>query len=411
MKKMMMFLTIGATVALFALPVAASNSITVSDNSVQEQCSPDAKNALYQDFLKFRKDDQPKAFEAAKKYLACPAAAEVTPEQQKIIDYLKKWATAYEDGMKKITFTKTLYTDKNYPEAYKLGKEILTAEPDNLKILVDLGANGYVVAPLKNQQLNTESLEYARKALAMIESGKSVEDWSPLANKDAALAYLNFTIGALTLEKEPVTALKNLIKSAQYETPLKKSPYTYAYIGAAYETGPYANLSAEYKTKFSGQTETPESKLALANVNQIVERMIDGYARAVALAGSDAAFTQQKAIWLESLTTWYKYLHNNSDAGMTEYIASVVAKPLPPEPTPLTSLPPSTPAPSPISNTGTAPANGNGAASTTAAPSGTTQPASKTSVTPAKTSAPAANTSTKPAATKPATTNPDRPRN
>jgi hypothetical protein len=409
MKKMKMFLTIGATVALFALPVAASNSITVSDNSVQDQCSLEAKNALYQDFLKFRKDDQPKAFDAAKKYLACPAG-EVTPEQQKIIDYLKKWSTAYEDGMKKITFTKTLYTDKNYPEAYKLGKEILTAEPDNLKILVDLGANGYVVAPLKNAQLNTESLEYARKALAMIESGKSVEDWSPLANKDAALAYLNFTIGALTLEKEPVNALKNLITSAQYETPLKKSPYTYAYIGAAYETGPYANLSAEYKTKFSGQTETPESKLALANVNQIVERMIDGYARAVALAGNEAAFTQQKAIWLESLTTWYKYLHNNSDAGMTEYIAGIVAKPLPPEPTPLVSLPPSTPAPSPISNTGTPATNGNGATSTPA-PAGTTQPAAKTATPAVKTSAPAANTSTKPAATKPATTNPDRPRN
>jgi hypothetical protein len=409
MKKMKMFLTIGATVALFALPVAASNSITVSDNSVQDQCSLEAKNALYQDFLKFRKDDQPKAFDAAKKYLACPAG-EVTPEQQKIIDYLKKWSTAYEDGMKKITFTKTLYTDKNYPEAYKLGKEILTAEPDNLKILVDLGANGYVVAPLKNAQLYTESLEYARKALAMIESGKSVEDWSPLANKDAALAYLNFTIGALTLEKEPVNALKNLIKSAQYETPLKKSPYTYAYIGAAYETGPYANLSAEYKTKFSGQTETPESKLALANVNQIVERMIDGYARAVALAGNEAAFTQQKAIWLESLTTWYKYLHNNSDAGMTEYIAGVVAKPLPPEPTPLVSLPQSTPAPSPISNTGTPATNGNGATSTPA-PAGTTQPAAKTATPAVKTSAPAANTSTKPAATKPATTNPDRPRN
>ena len=32
--------------------------------------------------------------------------------------------------------------------------------------------------------------------------------------------------------------------------------------------------------------ETPESKLALANINQIVDRMIDAYARAVALAGS-----------------------------------------------------------------------------------------------------------------------------
>lgn len=401
MKKLMMFLMIGATVALLALPVAATNLITDNNDTVQGQCAPEAKTALYKTFTDNRKDDQAKAFEAAKKYLACPAAAEVTPDEQKIIDYLKKWTTAYEEGMKKITFTKTLYTDKNYPEAYKLGREILTAEPDNLKVLVDLGANGYVVAPLKNQQLNTESLEYARRALQLIESGKTVEDWAPLAGKDAALAYLNFTIGALTLEKEPANALKNLIKSAQFETPLKKSPFTYAYIAAAYETGPYAKQSEVYKITYGGKDETPESKLALANINQIVERMIDGYARAIALAGNDPQFAQQKTVWMESLTTWYKYLHGGSDVGMTEYIAGVTAKPLPPEPTPLTSLPTPAPAASPAT-TGGAPTNGNGAGST-AAPAGTTAPATKATT-------PATSTPAKPAAAKPVT-NPDRPRN
>lgn len=398
MKKIKTFLMIGATVALLALPVAATNLITVN-NDEQDQCAPEAKTALYKTFTDNRKEDQAKAFEAAKKYLACPAAAEVTPDEQKIIDYLKKWSTAYEEGMKKIRLPQLLYTEKKYPEAYALGREILTAEPENLKVLVDLGANGYVVAPLRNQQLTTESLDYARKALALLESGKNVDDWSPLANRDAALAYLNFTVGALTLEKEPANSLKNLIKSAQFETPLKKSPFTYAYIAAAYETGPYAKQSEEYKTKFGGKDETPESKLALANVNQIVERMIDGYARAVALAGSDAQFAQQKTVWMESLTTWYKYLHSNSDAGMNEFIAGVLAKPLPPEPTPLTSLPTppaAAPAATPTGTNGAAP---NGTASTTA-PAGTTPPASKAST-------PATSTSTKPAATKPA----DRPRN
>ena len=81
MKKITMFLMIGATVALLALPVAATNLITANDETVQDPCSVDSKNALYQDFLKNRKDDQAKAYEAAKKYLACPTA-EVTEEQQ-----------------------------------------------------------------------------------------------------------------------------------------------------------------------------------------------------------------------------------------------------------------------------------------------------------------------------------------
>ena len=175
MKKMMMFVTIGATVALLAMPAFATNLITNSNNSAQDNCTAEAKTASYQEFLKFRKDDQAKAFEAAKKYLACPADG-ATPETQKIIDYLKKWSTAYEEGMRKIKFTALLYNEKKYPEAYALGREILAAEPDNLKVLVDLGANGYVVAPLKNDQLNSESLGHARKALQLIESGKTVED-------------------------------------------------------------------------------------------------------------------------------------------------------------------------------------------------------------------------------------------
>jgi hypothetical protein len=405
MKKISMFLTIGATVALLAVPVAANNLITINDDQAQDQCSQDAKNALYQEFLKFRKDDQVKAYDAAKKYLACPAAADITPEQQKIIDYLKKWATAYEVGSREAAFDKALWTDKNYPEAFKLGGEILSSDAENLKVLVALGTNGYLVA--NNAQLTGLALDYARKALALIEGGKSLENWQPLTGKEAALAYLNFTIGTLTVEKDPSNALKNLIKSAQYETPLKKSPYTYAYIAAAYETGPYAKQSEEYKRLYGGKDETPESKLALANINQIVERMIDGYARAVSLAGADAAYTKAKTGWTESLTTWYKYLHNNTTDGMDTYVASITTKPLPPEPTPLTSLPPTaTPTSTPAS--GAAPTNGNGTSSTTA-PAGTTPSTSKASTTPATTKG-STTPASKPAGTKPGT-NPDRPRN
>ena len=408
MKNIKTLLMTGATVALLALPVAATNVITV-----QDQCNAEGKGALYKTFTDNRKDDQAKAYDAAKKYLACPAAAEVTPDEQKIIDYLKKWSAAYEEGMKGISFEKTLWTDKNYVEAYKQGGDMLAKNPEDLKTLVALGTNGYLLA--SNPQLTGQALDYARKALAMIDAGKAPDSWGQLGSKETALAYLNFTVGTLTLEKEPANALKNLIKAAQFETPLKKSPFTYAYIAGAYETGPYAKMSEAYKATYGGKDETPESKLALANINQIVERMVDGYARAVSLAGSDPQFAKQKPVWTESVTTWYKFLHNNSEAGMPEFIAGITSKPLPPEPTPLTSLPtpPATPAATPTGTNGAAPANGNGAASTTA-PAGTTQPA-KPAATPANTSAkpaatPATSTSPKPAGTKPAT-NPDRPRN
>ena len=382
MKKTIKLITLAATAAMLCLPVAAKSLVSYSEISLQDQCSQENKEALYAAFLEARKTDQPKAYETAKKYLACPAGSDVTEATQKIIDYLKKWSTAYEEGSRKSKLPQLLYNEHKYPEAYALGRELLKAEPENLKVLIDLGANGYLVAGLNQPQLNTDALNAAKKAMALLDAGKTVDDWSPLSGKDEALAYLNYTIGFLTVQSDPSAALKNLIKAAQFETPLKKAAQTYGYIGGSYEEGPYAKLSAEYTSKFKGQDETPESKLLLANINQIVDRMIDAYARAVSLAGTDSKLATQKAAWNERLTEWYKFRHNKTTDGMNEMVATILTKPLPPEPTPLTSLP-AEPAATPIGT------SGNTASTTT--PTGS-QPA----------------TATKPAAPKPT---PDKPKN
>jgi hypothetical protein len=361
MKKLITFFGICTSVAILALPVAARNFIAQPDTVIQDAaCTDEAKEALYASFLKNRADDQAKAYEDAKKYLSCPTTG-ITEAQNKIVEYLKKWVTKYEEITRAARFQDLLYNQKKLPEAYVAGKEILAAQPENLKVMIDLGANGYLVGPLNNAALSAEALQHAKNALAALEAGKTVDDWKPLTGKDVAVAYLNYSIGALTLQNDPGNALKFLIKAAQFETPLKKSPYTYAYIAGAYETGPYAKLSEEYNIKHKGKDETPESKLMLANINQLVDRMIDGYARAVALAAAEPKFAQPKGVWNESLTTWYKYRNNNDVAGLDQMVAGILSKPLPPEPTMLTSLPPTaTPAATPANNSGAPIGNASG---------------------------------------------------
>lgn len=397
MKKIMLFLTIGATVAMLALSVAAQTQTPAAAPAKTEQdaCSQESRDALYKTFTENRQADQAKAYEAAKKYLACPVA---TPNegQAKIIEYLNRWVPLYEKGNLWNRFTEELYNKKNYPEAFKLGAEILKAEPDNTKVLVHLGANGYLVAPLNNAQLTTEAVDYARRGLGAVEGGKVVDDWSPLQGKDLAVAYMNYTIGSLTVDKEPEKALKHLIKSAQFETPLKKSAFTYALIAGAYETGAYAKQAEAYKI-YKDKEETPESKLALANIHQIVDRMIDGYARAVALAGSDAKLATQKTAWNDSLKQWFKFRNpTEPETGVDTLIAGILSKPLPPEPTPLTSLPAT-----PAATTGTAssatPASGTSTGTGSGTGNGATAPA-KPGATPA------------PANTKPAPAKPNKPR-
>ena len=372
--------------SLLAVPVFAQGQ-----TPAQGACTDEAKTALYTDFTTFRTTDPTKAYDAGKKYLAC------SQTEDQYTAYLKKWVTAYEKESRKIKMVPMLYGDKKYAEALGLGKEILADEPENLRVIVDLGYGSYLAAvSLKNESYNTDALNYSRKAIQMIESGKAPASWAPFKGKEDTLAYLYDVVGRLSLKDNPGAAVGSFIKKAQFDTDLKKDPWTYYFIAAAYESGPYTKLSADYKRDHEGKDETPQSKLALENINQVVDRMIDAYARAVALAGTDAKYQTQKKQWMEDLSTWYKFRHNQSDAGMNDLIASVLSKPLPPEPTPLTSLPAS-------ASTGT-PTSG-GMTSTTAA---TTAEATTTVKAPTTTTTVGAS-SAKPAVTT-STTTPAKPK-
>jgi tetratricopeptide (TPR) repeat protein len=381
MKKIIGLIGICAALLMFALPAfARSTEPAMTLAQAQGQCTDENKTAWYTDFTKFRTTDPAKAYEAGKKYLAaCPA------EDTDITKYLKKWVGLYDKEARKLRLQPLLY-EKKYAEAYQLGKEILADEPDNLRVMIDLGYAGYVVlATTKNESFNADALNYAKKAIQMIESGKTVENWAPFKSKDDALAYLYYTVGYLN-RANPSEALGSFIKSAQFESELKRDPLTYYLIAAGYEGGLYAKLSADYKAKFEGKDETPESKLALENINQVIDRMIDAYARAVSLAGTNPKHEAAKKEWMENLETWYKYRHNQSTAGLTEMVASIMSKPLPPVPTPLTSLPAAAPGASSgvgastgtATGTASAPAGNSGATAENAAKtSGATQNAAK----------------------------------
>ncbi len=398
MKKIIGLIAICLAITTTAFPAFAQQPAASPQPAAKPQdpqCTPEAKTALYNEFRANFKGDTAKANEQAKKWLACP---EVAGEEQ-VSAYLKNFVTLYEKANRKDRVTDLVYNKKDFPKAFEAGKAVLVDEPENLKVLIDLAYAGFASATAKNEAFTADAINYAKKAMQLIEAGKAPDKWEPYLGKDDALAYLNNIIGQLTVQKNPSDALPYLIKVAQYESKLNKLPFTYGTIAAAYEAGPYAKLSEEYKTKYGGKDETPESKLALENVNQVIDRMIDAYARAVALAGTDAANQAAKKEWMESLSSWYKYRHNQSDVGLNEMIAGILTKPLPPLPTPITTLPAAAPASTPTSGTVSA----DGAPAGNAAATGTTQSATTTNSTPASTTAkPAPATANKPKPTTPA---------
>lgn len=337
MKRTIILSTVTVMLAVFAVPVLAQT----------KECNDENKAAWYDTFLKNYKGEPPQqkiAYDAAKLYLtSCPA-----DPADKIADFMKnKFVVPYEAMTAGVTLKKQFedaYKAKNYADEIKLGKQIVATEPDNSAVYIMMG-----VAGLGDEAVLSDAAESARKAIELIQTGKP---FAPYESKDKALAALTYVIAKSKLKASPADAITSLIQAAKFESDLKKNPQLYLDLATAYNEGPRAKLTDEYKSKIGpNQTETPESKLALANLNQVLDRQIDALARAAALA--DAA---NKAAIMGDLTELYKY-RNKSEAGLNELVASVLSKPIPDVPTPLTSLPASTPS---TPATGGSTTNGNG---------------------------------------------------
>ncbi|MEP6635701.1 MAG: hypothetical protein ABJB97_03170 [Acidobacteriota bacterium] len=373
MKKIIQLIAVCAVLALLALPAFAHTTI-------QDPCTPEAKTAMYNEIRTLLQSDQAKAYELAKKWLGCPQVA----GEEQIATYLKGFVGKWEKASRPAQVNDLVYVKKDYPKAFELGKAILADEPENLKTLIDLAYAGYAS---KSPAYSADTLAYAQKAIQLIESGKTLPNWSPYKTQDEALGYLYNAIGSLTLPKDINQGLPVLIKAAQFEGNIKKLPTTYAIIAGAYNDGPLTKLVADYESMYKGKDETPESKLAVENINQVMDRRIDALARAVALAGNDPAQAANKKAWMETLSQWYTD-RNKSATGLNELIAGVLSKPLPPAPTPITT-------PTPAATPG---------ASTTTGTSTVTAPVTKPPVT--TTTMPATTPATQPAAagTKPVVT-------
>lgn len=223
------------TAAFLAVSLA-----TIGPVAVAQETDDQAKIDIYKRFVDNRVPNPRVAYQAARDYLQ-----KYTKDKDQYVDYLSKWVAAYERDERKINLP-ILINEKKYDEAYKTGARILSDEPEYLRAYIDLGYAGYLAASAKNETHNAEALSYATKAIQQIEAGKVPSEWAPFKGKDDTLAYLNYAVGFLNLKTDPVKAIDNLLKAAQYESDIKRTPSTYYFLAAAYEAGPYKTSAAAY---------------------------------------------------------------------------------------------------------------------------------------------------------------------
>jgi tetratricopeptide (TPR) repeat protein len=316
--------------AFVAVAVSTFGSVALGQPAQAAQVGPETddpvKVRLYMQFYDNHASNRAVAYQAAKDYIQ-----KYTKDKDQYIDYLTKWVMFYERDERKRQLP-GLINEKKFAEAYSTGAKILADEPNYLRAQIDLGYAGYLAASAKNEAYNADALRYARQAIQAIDSGKVPTEWAPFKGKDDTLAYLNYAVGFLTLKTTPDQAIDALLRAAQYDSDIKKTPSTYYFLAVAYESGPYKTMAADFQAKYAGKPETPESKAALEKLNVLMDRIVDAYARAIAAAGTDPKTEQSRKEWMVQLTNYYKFRHDGSDAGINEFIAAALQKPLPPKP-------------------------------------------------------------------------------
>jgi tetratricopeptide (TPR) repeat protein len=384
MRNLIRLLTLAALATFFALPSFAQEAAAPA--AAANPCEEAARGEMYTRYyeLKGKKDAkgqpdataQKEAYGIGQEYVTKYGSCNDTYSKA-----VQKFVTQYGDAVRKVgnaaELNDALYAKKDYAKAFQIAQPMIAADPENLSLLIQLGYAGYNAQSLNppNTTFSPAALGYAKRAIDMLEAGKTPSEWVLFKSKDEALAYLNFAVGEYMIKSDPAGAIPFYLKSFALESPVKTTAQAYARLAAAYQVGQYDPLQKEFTAKYGGKPETDESKFALNNLNQVMDRVIDAYARAVNLAGTDAKMASEKKVWLETLTGFYKFRNNDSTTGLDAFIASATSKPLPAPFTPQPYVPSAAPAPSTggtTSDSGEASGAGNGNGAMTAAPAQST---------------------------------------
>lgn len=320
-------------VALVLLAVSASAQTLAGDADSANPRNPPMtsmrrdsdKETLYSRYLANKKipikENQRLAYIAAKEFVTSYGG-----DNDPYLPALRRFVTEYEKVVREFELQKA-YNSKAYSQAFEIGRAILKSEPENFLVLAVLTQAGFDNAASGNTALNTETLNYAQRAILALESGRVTKP-DPFTTMDTGRAYLQVTVGSLLKDQKPDEAAAAFREALLLDSPYRKDPGTYYRLGVSLLKGEFAQLSAEYNQKFGNKEPSPEQQAMLEKLNHLGQRAIDAYARAVALSTTPPQQDARGKI-LAQLIALYKTFNNNSDAGLDELIANVLAKPLP----------------------------------------------------------------------------------
>jgi Flp pilus assembly protein TadD len=202
-------------------------------------------------------------------------------------------------------------------EAFNEGVAVLTKNPDDIQILVNLAIAGVEQAKKGNGKFVPQSKQYGLKAIEQIEADKK-----PAEMEDAAWTKFKATLPQLYQETGIISLMQQ--DSADAQARLEKArtlnpadPFNYVLL-ANIVNNEYQTVAQTFQKMFDGKAKEDMR----VKVTQLMDKVIDLYAHAIALSEGKPGYERLHEQTLKDMTPYYMYRHNNSTEGMQKLIDS-----------------------------------------------------------------------------------------
>lgn len=332
--------TLLSTIALLALMVIA-NAATVA-----AQCDPNTKQAVYEEFLANRRattiEGLQKAVNAGKKYLEM---CKDSVDDQEIVAFITRNLTRIEQTLAtEIRFSNFDKAAKAfaYSESYRIGREILAAEPADSELRGDLSIYltwaGYKAMETADASTTLGAIELGRETIALINSGAKFVDWgaydgafkqaTPDASKSHTLGWINFAVAEMynKVDNKPL-AMAHYFETTKFAAPIGSNPAVFQAIGAWYLSDAIRVRGEGVKIYEANGNQDNEESVKLFNMAKgYADRAFDAYARAYQAAKS--AKNEAAATTLYGrLGELYKFRFDGKEEGLDDFITEVGKRP------------------------------------------------------------------------------------
>ena len=316
------------TAALAAVVFLAASAVA----GAQQTCNRRIADPIYRQFASSRASDTASATTFARQYLR--VCTDTTQSSREVRDFLAAIEradaarlAAEDRRQRRAELADLIVHQKNFPAAFESGAKLLAEDSTDLEVLTNLAYAGFLALQAQNRAFDSLAIGYAGRAIAHLEAGRVRETWQPFGSRDETLAWMHFANGTMLYDTRPADAVKHLYQATTYETSLKQDAALHYVLASAYEAAVYLPMARAYRETYAGKPVSAAQKKAKADVDVVMDRVIDLYAHAVAYASAE---DPNRAGWLERLTQYYKARHGAKATGLQALIDRARTTPVAP---------------------------------------------------------------------------------